>query len=207
MSAMRLAVDFDNTLIDYDPVFLAAARERGLVDGGFRGSKRAVRDAIRSAPNGEITWQRLQGYVYGVGITKAAPFCGALAFLRRCRHEEVPIFIVSHKTQFGHHDPARIDLRQAALSWMTRWGFFAPDELGVPPDHVYFADTRAAKLRKITELGCTHAIDDLEEVFADPLFPQDVKRILFGDYHADACCDVVCPAWACVASAVFGDPG
>ena len=207
MVVMRLAVDFDNTLIDYDPVFLTAARERGLVDSGFRGSKRAVRDAIRSLPNGEITWQRLQGYVYGAGITGAAPFCGARAFLRRCRHEGVPVFIVSHKTQYGHHDPARVDLRQAAMSWMARWEFFAPDGIGIPPDRIHFADTRAAKLATIKELGCTHAIDDLEEVFADPLFPAGVKRILFGEYGGDACCDVICPAWSSVTSAVFDESG
>jgi hypothetical protein len=204
---MQIAVDFDNTLIDYDPVFLAAARERGLVNSRFRGSKRMVRDAIRALPDGEITWQRLQGYVYGAGIEGATPFSGACAFLARCRHEGVPVFIVSHKTQYGHYDPARIDLRQAALSWMTRWGFFAPDRLGIPPGHVHFADTRAAKLAKLAELDCTHAIDDLEEVFADPLFPAGMKRILFGEYSDDACCDIVCPTWSGVTSAVFGDSG
>ena len=207
MRTMQIAIDFDNTLIDYDPVFLAAARDRGLVDGRFRGAKRMVRDAIRALPDGEITWQRLQGYVYGAGIEGATPFCGARAFLERCREEGVPVFIVSHKTQYGHHDPERIDLRQAALSWMTRWGFFAPDRLGISRGHVYFADTRAAKLAKLTELGCTHAIDDLDEVFADPLFPAGMKRILFGEYDHSACCDIVCPTWSDVSLVVFGDSG
>jgi len=34
---MRIGIDFDNTLIDYDRVFLDAARERGLVPRDFAG--------------------------------------------------------------------------------------------------------------------------------------------------------------------------
>lgn len=200
---MRIAVDFDNTLINYDGVFSDAARERGLIDAGFRGSKRAVREAIRSLPDGEVTWQHLQGFVYGAGIEGAVPFCGARSFLARCRTEGIAVFIVSHKTQYGHYDPARIDLRQAALCWMHRR--LALDELGIPLDHIHFADTRAAKIERLAALSCTHVIDDLEEVFADPLFPPEVIRILFGEYGDDARCDVVCRTWSCIAAAVFGE--
>lgn len=206
-AAWRIAIDFDNTLIDYDKVFLKAARDRGLIDNEFEGSKRVVRDAIRCLPDGEIAWQRLQGYVYGAGITGAVPFDGVPDFLRRCRAEGISIFIVSHKTQYGHYDPMRVDLRQAALSWMCQWEFFAPDQIGIPPEHVHFADTRAAKITRLAALHCTHIIDDLEEVFADRLFPRNVMRILFGEYGSDACCDVACPTWSCVTNAVFGEPG
>jgi len=46
---MRIGIDFDNTLIDYDRVFAAAAHALGLVSPDFKGSKRAVRDAVRRA--------------------------------------------------------------------------------------------------------------------------------------------------------------
>src|SRR5712675_901443 len=119
---MRIGIDFDNTLIDYDGVFVAAARERGLIGPEIIGSKRAVRDAIRLLPEGELTWQRLQGYVYGAGIGGAVPFAGAAEFLRRCAEGDVELFIVSHKTRYGHFDPARIDLRQAARQWLIEQG-------------------------------------------------------------------------------------
>src|SRR5580700_7790646 len=96
---MRIGIDFDNTLIDYDRVFVEAARERGLVPRDFAGSKRAVRDAIRLLPDGELTWQRLQGHVYGAGIDGAVPVPGSQGFLQRCARERVSVFIVSHKTQ------------------------------------------------------------------------------------------------------------
>jgi len=202
---MRIGIDFDNTLIDYDQVFLAAAQQRGLVPHDFVGSKRAVRDAIRLLPDGELAWQQLQGYVYGAGIGGAIPFPGAMEFLRRCVRGGAETFIVSHKTRFGHYDPARVDLREAALAWMDAQGFFRAGD-GISAERVYFADDRSQKLARIAELRCTHFIDDLEEVFADPGFPSGVRRILFAETGA-ACCDLHCTDWREVTAAVFGDGG
>jgi hypothetical protein len=175
----RIGIDFDNTLIDYDAVFCTAARDRGLLGADFSGNKQAVRDAIRLLPDGELAWQRLQGYVYGNGIAGAAMFDGADAFLRRCRDAGHSVFIVSHKTQFGHHDPQRVDLRTAALNWMEARGFFAPHVYAIPRDNVFFEASRAEKLRRIAALGCAYFIDDLEEVLLDPDFPPGVKPLLF----------------------------
>jgi hypothetical protein len=199
---MRIGIDFDNTLIDYDRVFLETARERGLVPHDFVGNKRAVRDAIRLLPDGEPIWQRLQSYVYGAGIGGAVPFPGAYAFLARCARDGVAMFIVSHKTRFGHFDPARVDLREAARGWMSARGFLEM----VPADHLYFEDDREHKIARIAALGCTHFVDDLEEVFADPSFPAGVRRILLAESGA-ASCDVLCGDWGDVTTAIFGDVG
>jgi hypothetical protein len=202
---MRIGIDFDNTLIDYDRVFLEAARERGLVSRDFVGPKRAVRDAIRLLPDGELTWQRLQGHVYGAGIGGAVPFPGARDFLRRCAREGVATFIVSHKTRFGHYDPARVDLREAARGWMSEQGFFRTGA-GLPGDHVYFESDREHKLARIAALACTHFIDDLEEIFADPRFPAGVRRILLAESGAEAC-DALCGDWQDVTAVIFGNAG
>ena len=202
---IRVGIDFDNTLIDYDRVFLKTARQRGLIDPSFQGSKREVRDAIRLLPDGELSWQRLQGYVYGAGIDGAVLFPGAGEFLRRCRELRRDVVIVSHKTRYGHLDPMRVDLRQAALDWMEAQGFFRPDGIGLTRQQVFFEETRAAKLARIAALECTHFIDDLEEVFTDPDFPAGVRRILFAD-ASTGCAAVVCPAWRNVATVVLGVP-
>ena len=178
---MRIGIDFDNTIITYDEVFRAAARAQGLIEPGFDGSKQAVRDAIRLLPDGELTWQKLQGQVYGKGIVDAGLCNGVDSFLRRCRAEGAVVFIVSHKTEFGHYDPARVNLRTAALDWMTARGFFRPDGYGLAPDNVFFEGTRAEKLARIGTLDCSYFIDDLEEVLDDPGFPAGVQRILFSD--------------------------
>src|SRR5713226_4960078 len=202
-AVMRIGVDFDNTLIDYDRVFLAAARERGLIDAGFQGSKRTVRDTIRRFVDGELTWQRLQGYVYSRGIEEAAPFDGVPDFLRCCLARKVTVSVVSHKTRYGHQDPAQIDLREVALAWMTAQGFFRPAG-AVHLRDVFFEDTRAAKLARIATLGCTHFIDDLEEVFTDPGFPAGVNRILFAP-DGKSSGNAGYSSWAEIAAAIFDD--
>jgi hypothetical protein len=176
---LRLGVDFDNTLIAYDRVFLSEARARELVPARFRGNKRAVRDAIRLLPDGEVDWQRLQGHVYGKGIDAATLFPGVDRFLRRCRQAGHTVFIVSHKTQYANCDPTRVNLRAAAFGWMEARGFFDPRKYAIARGSVFFEGTRAEKLARIAALGCTHFIDDLVEVLTDRDFPPGVARVLF----------------------------
>jgi hypothetical protein len=203
---MRIGIDFDNTIVTYDDVFRTSARLRGLIEDGFSGNKQAVRDFIRRRPDGELAWQQLQGHVYGQGIGDASMCAGVEEFLRRCRMERETVFIVSHKTEFGHYDPARVNLRTAALAWMTDRGFFGADGYGMAVENVFFEGTRAEKLARISGLGCTHFIDDLEEVLSDPQFPPGVTRILYSKDQAGAGAPYrVCASWRQIEEAVFDE--
>ena len=202
--SMRIGIDFDNTLIGYDGVFLAAARERDLLGSGFAGNKQAVRDAIRLLPDGELAWQQLQGHVYGKGIDGAVMLEGVDAFLRRCRVAGHGVFVVSHKTEYGHHDPDRVNLRAAALGWMEASGFFAPDAYAIPRENVFFETSRAQKLRRIAALKCDYFIDDLEEVLTDPDFPPGVNRVLYGAAGTPPGV-IICSSWQRIAETVFDD--
>jgi hypothetical protein len=204
VTPLRIGIDFDNTIITYDDVFCAAARDCGLIDPAFSGRKQAVRDAIRLLPDGELTWQRLQGQVYGRGIARAAMVPGVKAFLTRCRDERRAVAIVSHKTEYGHFDPDGVNLRKAALDWMKAQGLFGSDG-GLALTDVYFESTRAEKIQRIAGLGLTHFIDDLEEVLSDPDFPAGVERILFADSGNDGHAPyIICPTWRDIEERVFG---
>src|SRR5277367_5346951 len=170
-AGMRIGIDFDNTLVTYDDVFGAAAAGFAAIAPGVGRRKREIRDYLRTLPDGELIWQRFQGYVYGKGISGAQMFPGADTFLRRCRTEGAEVVIVSHKTEFGHHDPDRVNLRDAARSWMTAKGFFADDGYAIPSGNLFFEATREEKLRRIAMLQCACFIDDLEEVLDDADFP------------------------------------
>ena len=46
---MRIGIDFDNTIVDYEGAFHAAAMERGLVTADLPKTKNSVRDFLNSA--------------------------------------------------------------------------------------------------------------------------------------------------------------
>ena len=73
-----------------------------------------MRDYLRSQPGGEVAWQGLQGWVYGKGIRDAAISPGVLISSPPAGMANAYVYIVSHKTQYGHQDPDRTDLREAA---------------------------------------------------------------------------------------------
>ena len=204
---MRIGIDFDNTIVSYDHVFAAEARARGLIDDGFTGTKTEIRDHIRTLDDGELEWQRLQGRVYGALMAEACLIEGVDGFLEQSREQDHEIFIVSHKTQFGHYDPNRVDLRQTAMTWMGTHGFF-DGGYGLKEKNVFFEPTRKEKVARIGALGCSYFIDNLIEVFQEPDFPDGVERLLFhpgaeapeGPFEAF-------PSWQEITDDVFGDGG
>jgi hypothetical protein len=202
---MRIGLDFDNTIVTYDDVFRDAAASFAEVAANVGRQKRDVRDYLRGLPDGELTWQRLQGYVYGKGISGAKMFDGVGRFLHRCRAERAEVVIVSHKTEFGHHDPDRVNLRDAARGWMAANGFFADDGYAIPAANLFFETTRAEKLRRIASLDCHCFVDDLEEVLDDPDFPPGVERILFSptDLPDHRPPYAVCRSWDEIEGLVF----
>ena len=180
---MRLGVDFDNTLVCYDQVFHAAARELDLIPPDLPVSKDSVRDYLRRAGR-EDDWTELQGFVYGPRMADAWPFTGALEFLKRCTMAGVPVWIVSHKTLHPYRGP-QYDLHEAARGWLAAHGVHDPAGIALPEEQVYFELTKQEKLARIAALGCTHFIDDLPEFLAEPAFPDGVVRLLFdpNDHH------------------------
>lgn len=200
---MLIGLDFDNTLAGYDGVFASAARVRGLVPVHFSGGKAEVRASLRALPDGETEWMRLQGRVYGFHMPEAELIQGAATFMLRARAAGHRLAVVSHKTRFGHFDPDRIDLRQAARIWMRAQGFF--DRFGLDEADVHFAETRAEKVERIAALGCDHFVDDLEEVFREPGFPAATTAWLFTNGRgAEAGPWRALPHWSDLADAILG---
>jgi len=175
-----IGIDLDNTLVCYDGLFHLAACEERLIEPSLPKRKEAVRDAIRLLPDGEKQWTRLQAMVYGPRMAGATLFEGADTFLRHCARSRTPVKIVSHKTPFAMLDRQAIDLHRAAREWLNTNGFFA--SFALSPGDVLFESTRAQKIERIRALRCTHFIDDLAEVFAEPAFPPATQKLLFAPH-------------------------
>ena len=115
---LRIGIDFDNTIACYDQSFPVVAKLLGLLNSTGVDSKNEVKKNLLSRENGDIEWQRLQGQVYGQHMLQAVIFPGFLEFLCLSKLRGHQLFIVSHKSEFGHFDEELIPLRGQALKWL-----------------------------------------------------------------------------------------
>lgn len=170
-----IGIDFDNTIISYDRLIHKIALEKGLIPPSFSQSKKEIRDHLRRQPQGEIEWQKIQALIYGARIQEAALISGVKPFLQECAQRNIKVYIISHKTEYSNLYKEGVNFRTSALNWMNEHLF--SEHLAAAA--VHFTSTQDEKIIKIGSLGCTHFIDDLEEVLNSPLFPQKVTKILF----------------------------
>jgi len=177
MEHLKLGVDFDNTIICYDTIFHKVALENKLIPKNLPVNKGQVRDYLRKVGK-EDEWTKMQGYVYGSRLKDAKPFPGVTDFFIYCRQRGLNLYIISHKTRYPYMGP-QYDLHEAAYEWLKFQGFFDSQKIGLSENRVFFELTKSEKIKRITELRCTHFIDDLPEFLNETNFSVSTDRILF----------------------------
>ena len=170
-----LGLDFDNTLVRYDKLFHQLALEKNLIEESLPTDKTAIRDYLRSQGL-EEEFTLLQGEVYGSRILDAEPAEGMLKALDELHQLGISMVLVSHKTQTPYKGP-KYDLRQAAWSWLEKYGFFDCNGLAWNLDQVFFEESKQDKIVRIETQGCSHYVDDLPEILE--MLPNTVERYLY----------------------------
>ena len=190
---MLVGIDLDHTIIDYGHAFYSQACEWKLIPESMSGSKTELREYLKLQPNGHEQWMRLQGHVYGKGIGRARLMDGFKEFAISCRQKNINMVIISHKTQYGHYDADKVDLREAALQWLKLQGIFS-ETMSFNRSRIFFEATADDKVSRIKTLGCTHFVDDLIDIFHHKQFPVLTKSYLISqdkypalDNHIDLC--------------------
>lgn len=173
---MRIGIDFDNTIVSYDALFHRVACEQGLVPTEMPVNKVAVRDHLRDIGQ-EDRWTEMQGYVYGARMNEAIAYPGVLEFFKNAVSAGYDLAIVSHKTKYPYLGP-KYDLHVTARAWVERHLVCGINQI-LPPEKVFFEETKEDKLARVASLGCDVFIDDLPEILSAPRFPKAVRPILF----------------------------
>jgi len=178
---MKIGIDFDNTIANYDGVFYQAALNQKLIPSNLDSSKASVRNYLRTK-NLEDEWTKLQGYVYGSRMDLAKAYSGIIQFLEFCKENNIETVIVSHKSKHPYLGP-KYDLHNAARSWLE-----ATPTLGKV--EAFFELTLEKKLKRISLSNCDFFVDDLPELLTDSLFPEGVEKILFDpqNIHIESKC-------------------
>ena len=179
---MIIGVDFDNTIAKYDSTFKKIAIKKKYIFKNWQGkSKEELKKHILKKNNGSNKWMTLQGLVYGKYMQDAELYPNVINFLKLTKDKKHQLYIISHKTEFGHFDKSKISLRRQALKWMKSKGFFNPKIVGLNIKNIFFTNTRDQKIKTIKTLKCDWFIDDLEIVLKNKNFPPKTKKILFGN--------------------------
>ncbi|WP_413208120.1 phosphotransferase [Rhodospirillum sp. A1_3_36] len=202
---MRIGIDFDNTIANYDGVFYAAALELGLIPADLGRDKNSVRDLLNgSGRKDEFT--KLQGYIYGARMDLVSPYPGVAAFVRDAVAAGHELFVVSHKTRTPMMGPP-YDMHAAARGFLEAQGFFSPGMLS--PENAFFELTKEEKVARAATLEVEAFIDDLPEILRMSGFPSTVRRILFDPYDALAVkTDDLerCTDWETIYGTLLGGP-
>ncbi len=168
-----LGLDFDNTIVKYDELFNKLAIEKGLISNEVAKTKIQIRDHLRSMGKDQ-EFTLLQGEVYGKRILEAKPAKHVLETLSALSALNVSMTIVSHKSKIPYKGP-KYDLHKSAWNWLEKYKILSKKGVNLGRNKIHFEETKEKKIKKIIELGCTHYIDDLEEILT--LLPETIAKI------------------------------
>lgn len=172
---MKIGIDFDNTIANYESAFYHAALDRGLVPKEISQKKNDVRDFLNNN-NEKNAFTELQGYIYGARMDLARPFGDSLDFIKKAKIKNHEIYIVSHKSLYPIRGP-KYNLHEAATKFLIDWGFIGKDYLTFRD--VYFEETKEKKISRIYDLDINIFIDDLPEILHLLDLMSDKNKILF----------------------------
>lgn len=168
---LRVGIDFDNTIVNYEGVFHKAAVDAGWMPKDIGTSKQAVKSYFIDR-NEEPRWTELQGLVYGKAIEFAKPFEGLLKALLEMQTDNMLLFIVSHKTRYPIIGD-KLDFHEAAKTWLAENG------IEQHMSQIYFCPEKDEKVQQIADLQLDWFIDDLPSILEHQLFPENTKGMLF----------------------------
>lgn len=178
---MKIGIDLDNTIVSYEKSLMRIASRLGIKNISNPGLvKQEIKKILNEGIGRDYRWQKIQGLLYGRLLKYADPMPGVLNFLSLCRVRGYEIFIVSHKTEFGHFDKTKTSLRESALGWIDAK---LVDGFGDPffsHNNIYFASSQGEKVDLIEQLDLDFFIDDLDEVL-DKINHLNIKKLLFSN--------------------------
>ena len=172
---MIIGIDLDNTIINYDETFLKIAIKKKLILKSEIITKELLKKQIIKKSNIE-KWKEIQGIAYGKNIFQSRIMNFFLDFLILCKLRNFKIFIISHKTKYGHYDNETL-LREKAYKFLLSKKIINSNISPINKSHIFFCDTLEDKIVKIKQLKCDFFIDDLKKVLLHKSFPKFTKPI------------------------------
>lgn len=170
---MRIGIDFDNTIVNYEGVFHAVAHELEWIPADVGVTKQDVKQYLIDKGT-EPVWTELQGIVYGREIIRAALYNGVREVLEHFKQAGHSLILISHKTKYPIIGE-KLDFHQAADEFLKQQGIYEYF------DAVHYCEEKPLKINRICEQNLDWFIDDLPNILLDKHFPNNTNRLLFAE--------------------------
>ena len=175
---MKIGIDLDNTIIDYENIFIKTAKVNKFI---FQNSKILNKKDLKKTilrKRSIETWQLLQGIVYGKKIKNAQIMSNFISFIKTAEIFDCEIFIVSHKTKYGHYLNKKINLQTEAYKWI-KFNLIENNKLKIiKKKNIYFCESLREKVNQINKLDLDIFIDDLPKVVNHTNLSKKILKIL-----------------------------
>ena len=168
MTQLKIGIDLDNTIINYQNSFKKYLREKKIY------LKIISKNKIKylSNNNSKIkSWTETQEEIYGKYIIYAKPFKYYKEFEKFALKKNIKLFIVSHKTKYSQFSK-KYNLHTQSSRWIK-------NNIFKKKYKIFYVNTINEKIRKIRKVNPNYFIDDLIEIFNNKNFPKNVKKIYF----------------------------
>lgn len=178
---MTIGLDFDNTIVSYENVFLSYSKERNwTLPNKFSSAKSFVKEKIQNSPGGNLEWSALQGEIYGNRIIDAKPTVDLINTMQKLSEMGYQFKVISHKSLFPIVGDI-INLHEVALQFLQDMNILGNAKINLTSDDCFFELTEEDKLSRIHSENCNYFIDDLQSIIENPNFPSSCIGILYSN--------------------------
>jgi hypothetical protein len=175
VNKIKLAIDLDNTIINYDNLFYKAARNKLSIQSNIKNKENIKKLIIKKY--GEKKWTEIQSAVYSQKIFQAKIFPGFINEIKKLS-KYCEIFIISHKTLWPIYGK-KINLHNKTKQFLKKKKIsFCKNSL-IKEENVFFETTKNRKIKRIKRIKPNYFIDDLESVLKS--IPKSINKILFNN--------------------------
>lgn len=168
MANIKIGIDLDNTIIDYQNSFKKYLKERKIYLKVI--NKNKIKQICDNNPKIE-SWTKAQEEIYGKYISSAKPFKYFKKFEKFALSNNIKLYIVSHKTKYSQFSK-KYNLHYSSNNWLKK-------NINKNKYKIFYVDSVVNKIKKIQKIKPNYFIDDLIKIFKCKQFPKKVKKIYF----------------------------
>lgn len=174
MANIKIGIDLDNTIIDYQNSFKKYLRERKIYLKTI--NKNKIKQLCNNNPKIK-SWTEVQEEIYGKYISSAKPFKYFKKFEKFALNNKIKLYIVSHKTKHSQFSK-KYNLHDCSNKWLKK-------NISKDKYKIFYVDSIIKKIKKIQKIKPNYFIDDLIKIFECRQFPKKVKKIYFSKKKYD----------------------